>query len=142
MGSRAGEMTIGALARATQSPVQTIRYYERIGLLPAPPRTAAGRRAYDDTYRRRLKIVRRYRNFGFSIAQVRVLLDLLDQDVRTCSDARTIAQEQRDELRRKIEQAQALERELSNYIDHCNAVCADGPAARVSLQEVLANAAQ
>jgi len=133
-------MTIGALALVTQSPVQTIRYYERIGLLPAPPRTLAGRRAYDDTHRRRLNIVRRYRNFGFSITQVRVLLDLLDHDVQTCSDACTIAEEQRDDLQRKIEQAQTLERELSNYIDRCNAFCADGQAARISLQQVLANA--
>jgi MerR family mercuric resistance operon transcriptional regulator len=135
---RPADMTIGALALATQSSVQTIRFYEKIGLLPAPPRTRSGRRVYDDIHKRRLNIVRRYRRFGFSIPEVRTLLDLLDRDVRTCSDARTIAEEQRAELRLRIAQAQRLEGELSDFIAGCRKACPDGGSAQVTLQEVLA----
>lgn len=141
MSLRDGDMTIGALARVSKSSIQTIRFYERIGLLPAPPRTVGGRRIYSHDHLQRLNAVRRYRKFGFSISQIRILLNLIDKGIRTCSDAQAIAQEQRNQLRQKIALAQALERELSAYIDCCAATCTDRPSPRISLQEALARGA-
>jgi MerR family mercuric resistance operon transcriptional regulator len=140
MGQHPEGLMIGALAKRAQSSVQTIRFYEKIRLMPAPPRTRAGRRIYDETHVLRLRIIRRYRSFGFSIPRVRQLLDLLDHEDENCSQARKIAEMQCAELRRRIVEALALERQLSGYIACCNSACADEVAAGISLQAVLANA--
>lgn len=84
-------MKIGELSRATGTNIETIRYYERIGLLKAPARTSANYRAYDDLHRTRLAFVRHSRELGFSIEEVRSLLDLVDNPERECSQADQIA---------------------------------------------------
>ena len=81
-------MNIGELARAAETKTETIRYYERIGLLPEPPRTAGNYRDYSAAHVSRLTFTRRARDLGFSIEQIRALLDLADQKKRKrCSTA-------------------------------------------------------
>lgn len=110
---------IGDLARATNTKVATIRYYEQIGLLPEPPRTAGNYRAYGGPHLARLGFVRRARDLGFSLDQVRALLDLSDDQSRSCGAIDEIARQHRDEVDRKIKDLQALRRELDDVINHC-----------------------
>ena len=84
-------LSIGLVARQTGCTVPTIRYYEEIGLLPPAHRTNAGQRHYDERTIRRLTFIRRCRDFGFSIDQVRELVGLVDQPGRPCNEVRDIA---------------------------------------------------
>ena len=111
--------TIGDLARVTGTKVETVRYYERIGLLPAPDRTSGNYRAYDATHLNRLSFIRRARDLGFSIEQLRELLSLADQTDRSCEAVDAIAREHLCEVERKISDLQALRRELDTIISQC-----------------------
>lgn len=88
---KANFLTIGELGRRTDTKVQTVRYYEQVGLLPAPARTAGNYRAYDAGHLNRLSFIRRSRELGFSIDQIRALLDLADQRDRSCDAVDAIA---------------------------------------------------
>ncbi|MEX2641822.1 MAG: helix-turn-helix domain-containing protein [Acetobacterales bacterium] len=111
--------SIGELAKATGAKVETIRYYERIGLLPAPARTDGNYRSYTPAQLGRLSFIRRARDLGFSIGQVRALLGLSDQRDRSCEAVDAIAREHLDEVDRRIADLQALRRELGSVIDQC-----------------------
>ncbi|WP_025031828.1 MerR family transcriptional regulator [Nitratireductor aquibiodomus] len=111
--------TIGDLAKATETKVVTIRYYERIGLLPEPERTAGNYRSYSASHLGRLSFIRRARDLGFAIEQVRDLLSLSDQRDRPCEAVDAIACEHLAEVERKIADLQALRRELGSIIDQC-----------------------
>ncbi len=87
------KFSIGDLAKSTATKVETIRYYERIGLLPAPERTAGNYRSYSAAHLGRLSFIRRARDLGFSIEQVRDLLGLSDQRARSCEAVDAIARE-------------------------------------------------
>ena len=112
-------VTIGALAKATDTKVETIRYYERIGLLPAPARTSGNYRAYGAEHLGRLSFIRRARDLGFSIEQVRELLSLADQRNQSCAGVDAIARQHLTEVERKIADLKAMRRELSTIIDRC-----------------------
>ena len=112
-------LPIGELARRTDTKVETVRYYERIGLLAAPARTSGNYRAYGLHHLNRLSFIRRSRDLGFSLDQVRALLDLADQRDRSCEAVDVIAKEHRAEVERKIADLSALRRELDNMIDQC-----------------------
>lgn len=112
-------LTIGALAKRTDTKVETIRYYERIGMLPAPARTSGNYRAYGGEHLGRLSFVRRARGLGFSIEQVRELLGLADQRSRSCAGVDAIARQHLIEVERKIADLGAMHRELSTIIDRC-----------------------
>lgn len=113
------QMTIGNLGRRTGTKVETVRYYERIGLLPAPGRTSGNYRAYDAAHLNRLSFIRRARDLGFSIEQLRELLSLADQKDRPCEAVDAIAREHLCEVERKIRDLQALRRELDMIISQC-----------------------
>jgi Cu(I)-responsive transcriptional regulator len=113
-------LTIGDLAKATDTKVVTIRYYERIGLLPAPTRTAANYRAYWMDHLHRLGFIRRARDLGFSLSQIRALLGLADQRDRPCEAVDAIARQHLVDVRRKIADLTALRRELESIISQCN----------------------
>lgn len=113
-------MKIGELSAATSTKVETIRYYEQLGLLPKPPRTAANYRSYSDEHRQRLAFVRRARDLGFPLEQVRELLGLADDRERSCQAVDVIAREHRETVRRKIRELGALGRELDRMVDQCN----------------------
>lgn len=111
--------TIGDLARSTDTKIETIRYYERIGLLPPPARTAGNYRSYSPDHLNRLSFIRRARDLGFSLAQIRALLDLADQRDRPCDAVDGIAREHLVGVKRKIADLVALRRELESIIDQC-----------------------
>ncbi|MCD1635211.1 helix-turn-helix domain-containing protein [Martelella mediterranea] len=111
--------SIGDLAKATDTKVVTIRYYERIDLLPAPERTAGNYRSYSAAHLGRLSFIRRARDLGFTIEQVRDLLSLSDQRDRSCEAVDAIACAHLTEVDRKIADLQALRRELGSIIDQC-----------------------
>jgi len=112
-------LSIGNLAKATNTKVETIRYYERIGLLPAPARTRSNYRSYNTEHSNRLSFVRRARNLGFSLSQVRQLLGLSDQRSRSCDPVDVIARAHLEEVDRKIAHLMALRSELDSIINRC-----------------------
>ncbi|MCM8730091.1 helix-turn-helix domain-containing protein [Hephaestia sp. GCM10023244] len=112
-------LTIGDLGKATNTKVETIRYYERIGLLPKPPRTAGNYRDYGAAALARLSFVRRARDLGFSLDEVRALLDLADDRRCDCAGIDSIARAHLREVERKLADLAALRRELKAVIDSC-----------------------
>ncbi|MHA4835707.1 MerR family transcriptional regulator [Sphingopyxis sp. MSC1_008] len=112
-------MKIGELSRATGTNIETIRYYERIGLLPAPGRTAANYRSYGDAHRSRLSFVRHSRDLGFTIEEIRSLLDLSDDPTRECDEADRIATRHLEQVEEKIAQLSLLRDELARIIGRC-----------------------
>lgn len=118
-------LTIGALARATDTKVETIRYYERERLLPVPARTSGNYRAYGVEHLNRLSFIRRSRDLGFSLDQVRALLNLADQRDRPCEAVDAIALKHLAEVDRKIADLQALRHELDSMITHCRGTIAE-----------------
>jgi Cu(I)-responsive transcriptional regulator len=127
-------MNIGELARAADIKAETIRYYERIGLLPAPPRTAGNYRDYSAEHVSRLAFTRRARDLGFSIDQIRTLLDLADQKEQSCKAVDAIAREHLTEVTRKLADLGALRRELESLIGQCRR----GTVAECRILEALA----
>ncbi len=116
----------------------TIRYYEEVGLLPAAPRTDGNQRHYDEAAIRRLTFIRRCRDFGFTIEQVRELVGLVDEPNRDCVEVRDIAQAHLTVVQKKLAELQALEASLSAFVCSCNTACAGGPAADCTILEELA----
>jgi Cu(I)-responsive transcriptional regulator len=129
-----GILKIGNLAKATDTKVETIRYYEHVGLLAAPARTAGNYRAYRAEHLNRLSFIRRARDLGFSIDQVRTLLNLSDQKQRSCEAVDAIAREHLAEVERKIADLTVLRRELKELIDQCR----QGTIAECRIVEALA----
>src|SRR5262249_39371377 len=87
-----GRIAIGALSKHTGTNIETIRYYERVALLPAPARSSGGYRLYGNDHLKRLNFIRRGRAFGFSIGEVRTLLRLADERKRPCAEVRVVAE--------------------------------------------------
>src|SRR3989441_13072757 len=100
--SRAGNVAIGELSRLTGVKIETIRYYERIKMLPAPPRTDSGRRVYGETDVRLLGFIRRARELGFSLDEVRALLRLGAPKTATCAEVKEIAAHHLRDIRAKM----------------------------------------
>jgi len=120
-------LRIGALAARARTNAPTIRYYEEIGLLRAADRRSSGQRIYDDADVKRLIFIRRCRDFGFSIEQVRSLVGLAQDRRRSCMDARDLAQHHLAAVREKLVELQALERNIAQFVVACETSCAGGP---------------
>ena len=120
-------LRIGALARQTGTNAPTIRYYEEIGLLPSAGRQAGNQRVYGDADVKSLTFIRRCREFGFSIEQVRALLVLQQNSASSCTDARDLAATHLAAVRAKLAELKALERSIAAFVVSCNATCAGGP---------------
>lgn len=112
-------LSIGKLARQTGTKVETIRFYEKNGLLPEPSRTEGNYRAYEPTHLNRLSFIRRARELGFSLDQIREFLKLADDRSQSCAAVDAIAKEHRKEVERKIQDLIALKSELDRMIDQC-----------------------
>jgi DNA-binding transcriptional MerR regulator len=112
-------LSIGNLARATETKVETIRYYESIGLWAAPARTMNNYRAYTAHHLARLSFIRRARALGFSIDQVQELLKLADQKDISCKAVDTMARAHLAEIERKLRDLNTLRSELSSIIVQC-----------------------
>lgn len=115
----AEHLTIGRLASATGVNVETIRYYERAGLISPPARTEGNYRSYRDSDVTRLRFVRRTRDLGFSLEQVRALLSISGERDRSCGTVDAIATEHLTEVDRKIADLTALRRELADAVESC-----------------------
>ncbi|AUQ72672.1 transcriptional regulator (plasmid) [Phaeobacter inhibens] len=107
------------MARATGCNLETIRYYEKIGIMPDPPRSTKGYRSYDDAHVKRLKFVMRSRDLGFSLEEVRGLLGLVDDRSRTCAEVQIIAEDHLTDVQAKIADLQRIERVLSDTVARC-----------------------
>jgi MerR family transcriptional regulator, mercuric resistance operon regulatory protein len=112
-------LTIGTLARRVGSNVETVRYYERIGLLPEPPRSLGGHRLYGEEHARRLAFIRRSRALGFSVDEVRGLLAVCDSGDYTCAEVKARTLEHRASVRRKIAALERLDDALSAIAARC-----------------------
>lgn len=115
----ASSLSIGELSRSTGVHVETIRYYERIRMLPVPPRTEGGRRAYAPSDRRMLAFIRRARDLGFSLGEIRALLELIQSSRPSCREAREIASHHLASVRAKIADLARLEAVLSETVAQC-----------------------
>jgi Cu(I)-responsive transcriptional regulator len=112
-------LSIGTLAKRTGTKVQTIRYYEEIGILPEPGRTEGGQRRYVEDDLDRLAFVRHARQLGFTLEQIRELLDLSDNPTRSCADVDRIAHRQLKEVEVRIARLEALRKELRRMLQEC-----------------------
>lgn len=128
-----GRFAIGVLSKRTGCNVETIRYYERAGLLPTPARSAGGYRLYGTDHLKRLAFVRRARALGFSIHEVRALLALADHRKRPCAGARGLAATHLEDVRAKIASLSEMERVLRDTV----ARCASGKASHCPLIDAL-----
>lgn len=128
------QLTIGHLAKATGTKVETVRFYEKMGLLPPPARTQSNYRIYEPMHLGRLSFIRRARELGFPLDQVRELLGLADQADRSCAEVDVIARQHLDEVERKIADLAAMRDELTEVLARCQ----HGTIAQCRIIETLA----
>jgi MerR family transcriptional regulator, copper efflux regulator len=129
-------MTAGALAKQAGVKIDTVRYYERHGLLPKPPRTNSGYRAFPHASLGRLRFIKRAQALGFTLNEVKQLLALRFSPGITCTDVRKRAQAKLADIQQKIDSLHAMKRALQQLVSAC---AADGPASDCSF---LANLEQ
>lgn len=112
-------LTIGKLSDQTGVNIETIRYYEKIGLMPPPPRKESGHRVYNDALAQRLRFIKRGRELGFSLESIRGLLGLEDEKP-SCARVYGIAAEHLTDIRKKIADLKKLERSLASVAQKCD----------------------
>jgi MerR family mercuric resistance operon transcriptional regulator len=130
------ELAIGDLARRIGVSVETIRYYERVGLMPRPQRTASGRRHYGEDDARTLGFIKKARELDFHLGDIRELLRLRGPD-NDCSDVKAIARRHLETVRTEMRRAAEVERILSQAV----AQCPGGSTINCSVLKVLDSAA-
>jgi MerR family mercuric resistance operon transcriptional regulator len=118
--SPARRITRGVLSKRAGCNIETVRYYERVGLMPDPGRSKGGHRLYAEEHVRRLQFIRRCRELGFTVEEIRTLLSLVDRRDYTCAEIRNISIAHVDEVRRKIEDLRRLERTMAAMIKGCD----------------------
>ena len=118
--SRGHMHSIGELAKLTGVNLETIRYFERIGLLKPPQRTEAGHRLFAPEHVERLLFIRHARDMGFSQDDVRTLLKLSDGELTSCGEVKDIAAAHLDSIRQRIEKLQRLESLLASTVAKCS----------------------
>ncbi len=128
-------ISIGELARRTGVKAPTIRYYESVGLMPAPPRSEGRQRRYGLPQVFRLTFIRHARELGFEIEAIRELLTMSAQPDQSCAEADRIARHHMSEVDRRIGQLTALRAELQRMVD----ACGHGRVAECRVIETLAN---
>ena len=126
-------LSIGRLSAKAAVNLETIRYYEKIGLLPTPPRTEGGHRLYGEDHVKRLTFVRRARELGFSLEEIRALLRLAGEQQSSCAKVRVLAADHLGDVRAKIADLKRMERVLSETVDRC----ARGTRPECPLLEIL-----
>lgn len=123
---KGGVLRIGELATATASQCETIRYYERQKLLPAPARTSGNYRLYDQTHVERLTFIRHCRALDMSLREIRALLEFYDSPARDCAGANAVIDAHIEDVRRRIRELNGLKR----HLEQLRARCKRGRAAR------------
>ena len=110
----------GALAQALGCNLETIRYYEKIGLMHPPERTSAGHRIYAENDQSRLRFILRCRELGFSIAEIRSLLSLVDTGTYSCAEIHALTSSHMRSIRQKIRDLKKLETTLKAISEECS----------------------
>lgn len=113
-------MTRGQLAKRTGCNAETIRYYEKIDLMPEPLRSSSGYRQYDETHEQRLRFVMRGRELGFTIEDLKGLLSLVDRNAVSCGEVERLAQVHLRSVREKIDDLKQMESVLSDTVRSCS----------------------
>ena len=111
--------SIGALSRRSGVKIETIRYYERIALIVSPSRTEGGHRVYNSGHLQRLNFVRRARNLGFTLDEIRALLKLAESQDEPCEDVHKVAAHHLADVRVKLAALEGMERVLAEMVDQC-----------------------
>jgi len=114
------ELLIGEISRRTGVNIETIRYYERIEVMPRPKRSEGGHRLYNESQLNRLAFIKRSRELGFTLKEVRVLLALIDSGKMTCSEVHALTIEHLSEVRSKIADLRKLEHALKDLAAQCS----------------------
>ena len=112
-------LSIGLLSTQTNCKVETIRYYEKIGIFPKPPRTEGGHRVYSENHLKRLVFIRRGRELGFSLEDIRTLLKLIDGGANTCQQVEAITLHHIGNIHQKILDLKKLEKILATISSQC-----------------------
>ncbi len=112
-------MLIGTFSERTGCHIETIRYYERIKLLPKPPRTEGGHRLYDREQVKRLVFIRRSRELGFSLEEIHTLLRLVDGKRYTCQEVKSIAENHLQDIKKKVSDLRRLQKTLVAISGEC-----------------------
>jgi len=133
-----GWLTIGDLSRQTGCKVQTIRYYEQIGLMPEPERSNGNQRLYTKAHLSRLAFLRHARALGFPLPAIRELLSLVDHPHQSCEAADVIARTQLQDIEHRMARLQSLKTELERMV----AQCQGGEVQDCRVIEVLADHSQ
>lgn len=116
----ATSLTRGELARTTGCNLETVRYYEKIGMMPNPPRTASGYRIYDGGHVSRLRFIMRARELGFAIEEIKGLLGLMDGGTQTCAEVKARTDRHLVDVRAKISDLRRIEKVLAATAVRCS----------------------
>ena len=111
---------IGEMSRRTGVAIETVRYYEKIGLMPKPDRSEGGNRLYNDVQLQRLHFIKRCREIGFSQAEIRVLLSMVDQDNITCAEVYSVTTTHIADIRQTIKDLRKIEKVLTRMASECS----------------------
>ena len=127
------KLTIGKLANSAGINLETVRYYERIGLMPEPGRTDGGHRNYATVHVRRLTFIRRARELGFALEDIRTLLELAEPGRVSCGEVQKIAARHLHNVRSKLADLAKMEKLLANTV----AQCSGNPSSACPVLEML-----
>jgi MerR family mercuric resistance operon transcriptional regulator len=127
-------LTIGELARQAGVNLETIRYYERVGLLAKPPRTANGYRIFPDEAQRRLRFVKRAQELGFSLREIKELLALRIEPGKTRADVRERTQARIEDINKKLRTLRRMKSALTKLMASCHG---DGAVSECPILEAL-----
>jgi MerR family mercuric resistance operon transcriptional regulator len=129
------DMTRGEVAEKADVNPETLRYYEREDLIPKPSRSDGGIRLYDDSYIDRLRFIRRAKELGFTLAEIKGLLDLRVDEGATCRDVKARTEEKLDEVESKLQDLRQIRDALSQLADACDQE--DGPTSECPILDAL-----
>ncbi len=129
-----GSLTIGEVAKQTGIGVETVRFYEKSGLIDEPPRTEAGYRQYPEDTASRVRFIRHAKELGFTLKEIKELLNLRLDPTTTCEDVRQVAEEKLRNVRAQIQSLQAIEIALGELIGAC---AVGGPDGECPILEAL-----
>jgi MerR family mercuric resistance operon transcriptional regulator len=131
--------TIGPLSQATDCPIETIRYYERIGLLEKPFRTEGGHRLYNEKHQKRLEFILKTRQLGFTLEQTRQFLNLSQNTEKTCNEALDLVQQNMQDIEQKLIELQAIHKNLSELAISCKTCCPGGKATECTIVDAFSS---
>lgn len=128
---------IGVLSRETGCHIETIRYYEKLGLLPQPQRSDGGHRLYNKTHEKRLGFIMKARNLGFTLEKTRELLSLSENTGRSCSDALTLVENNLLAVNAKMAELERIRESLTVMANNCQCCCPGAKAPDCTIIDAL-----